>query len=64
MTRHLRSRARLRLTVVAWSSEVRLGARIFRDEAHLRELDPRLLADVGLTHGDVARGVLRPGRNR
>ena len=54
---------RLRVAVAAWSSGVRLGARVFRDEARLREMDLRLLADVGLTHGDVARGALRPGQD-
>ena len=55
---------RLRVALAAWSSGMRLGARAFRDEAHLREMDPRLLADVGLTREDVARGALRPGRDR
>lgn len=55
---------RLRAAVAAWCLGVRLGARVVRDEAHLREMDPRLLADVGLTREDVARGALRPGRNR
>ena len=55
---------RLRAVVAAWSSGVRLGTRIFRDEAHLREMDPRLLADVGLTREDVARGALRPEWDR
>ena len=54
----------LRVAVAAWSSGVRLGARVFRDEAHLREMDPRLLADVGLTREEVARGALRPGWDR
>ncbi len=55
---------RLRVAVAAWSSGVRLGARVLRDEAHLREMDARLLADVGLMRGDVARGALRPGQDR
>ena len=55
---------RLRVAVAAWSSGVRLGARVFRDQAHLREMDPRLLADVGLTREDVARCALRPGWDR
>jgi uncharacterized protein YjiS (DUF1127 family) len=55
---------RLRVAVAAWSLGVRLGARVFRDEAHLREMESRLLTDVGLTHEGVARGALRPERNR
>ena len=55
---------RLRLAMAAWSSGVRLGTCVLRDEAHLREMDSRLLADVGLTREDVARGALRSGRDR
>lgn len=55
---------RLLATVAIWSSGVRLDARVLRDEARLRETDARLLADVGLTREDVARGALRPGTGR
>lgn len=55
---------RLRAAVSGWSLGVRLGVRVLQDEGRLREMDPRLLADVGLTHGDVARGALRPERDR
>ena len=55
---------RLRAAVAAWSSGVRFGIRVLRDEAHLREMDLRLLADVGLTREDVARGALRPKWDR
>jgi len=55
---------RLRLAVAAWSTGVSLGVRVLRDERHLLEMDPRLLADVGLTREDVARGALQPGQGR
>jgi len=55
---------RLRVAATVWFSGVRLGTRVLQDEGHLREMEPRLLADVGLTREDVARGALRPGRDR
>lgn len=36
--------------------------RMAADRDHLRELDPRLLRDVGLTQEDVVRGVPFGGR--
>lgn len=55
---------RLHAAVGAWFGSVRLGARILRDEGYLREADPRLLADVGLTREGLARGALRQDRGR
>ena len=53
---------RSRTALAAWLSGVLLGIRTIRDERLLREAEPRLLADVGLTRGDVARGALRRPR--
>ena len=55
---------RLHVAVAAWLAGVRLAACVLRDEAHLIEMDPRLLADVGLAREDVVRGAIRPGWDR
>lgn len=49
--------------VAAWNATVLAETRVREDERRLREADPRLLADVGLTREDVARGALRPRRD-
>lgn len=46
-----------------WHLMVLAETRARLDERRLREADPRLLADVGLTREDVARGALRPRRD-
>lgn len=50
---------RLRLVMAAWSSGVHPDTCVLQDEAHLREIDPRLFANVGLKREDVARSALR-----
>ena len=55
---------RLQAAVSAWIAQLRLDACALRDEVRLAEMDARLLADVGLTREDVARGALRQLRGR
>ena len=50
---------RLRAAASAWVAQLRLDVRALSDEAHLAKVDARLLADVGLTREEVARGGLR-----
>lgn len=50
---------RLRLVMAAWSSGVHPDTCVLQDEAHLREIDPRLFANVGLKREDVARSALQ-----
>ena len=48
---------RLRRAMATWSSGMRPGTCVLQDEAHLREMDPRLFANVGLAREDVARSA-------
>lgn len=58
-TRNVRS-ARPRLSVRSlFKAIIEIDAR-YRDRVHLEELDDRMLRDMGLTRGDVAKELCRP----
>ena len=56
LTRRIAAKAR------TWFEAYAIEVRFRRDEHQLRDADARMLEDVGLTPGAIARGALRPRR--
>ena len=54
--------SRMAARIRAWLDACSVEVRVRTDEHRLRDADPRMLEDVGLTHGAVARGALRTGK--